>query len=126
MDEMFCGVASPSRGSLPSGAGRVPPPPYPQRPRRADERSHIVVAVGESREPLVLRGRPVRFGDLVAAVRPLAAKAYAARLAPPPSAEVHGEEALRADPLAIFPPFTRIAAFTGSAMATGGRARSGN
>jgi hypothetical protein len=33
---------------------------------------------------------------------------------------------MNADPLAIFPPFTRIAAFTGSAMATGGGARSGN
>jgi len=44
-----------------------------------------LAAVGEEREPLVLRGRPVHFGDLVAAVRPLAAKAYAARPAPPPA-----------------------------------------
>jgi hypothetical protein len=42
-------------------------------------------AMGESREPLAVRGKPVRFGDLVAAVRPLAAKPYQARPASPPS-----------------------------------------
>ena len=40
--------------------------------------------MGESREPLSLQGWPVRFADLVAAVRPLAAKAYAPRPALPP------------------------------------------
>src|SRR3954452_3338498 len=34
-----------------------------------------LAALGESREPLVLQSRPVRFADLVAAVRPLAADA---------------------------------------------------
>jgi hypothetical protein len=43
-----------------------------------------LAAVGESREPLVLQSRPVRFADLVAAVRPLAAKAYSPRPEPPP------------------------------------------
>jgi hypothetical protein len=37
-----------------------------------------LAAMGESAEPLTLDGRPVRFGDLVASVRPLAAKALAA------------------------------------------------
>ncbi|HEY4591841.1 MAG TPA: hypothetical protein VIJ61_05495, partial [Thermoanaerobaculia bacterium] len=44
-----------------------------------------LAAMGESREPLSLQGRPVRFADLVAAVRPLAAKAYAPRPASPPA-----------------------------------------
>ncbi len=42
-----------------------------------------LAAMGESREPLTLQERPVRFADLVAAVRPLAAKAWAPRPAPP-------------------------------------------
>lgn len=44
-----------------------------------------LAAAGESREPLTLDGRPVRFGDLVAGVRPLAAKALAAPRSAPPS-----------------------------------------
>jgi hypothetical protein len=42
-----------------------------------------LAAVGESREALSSQGRPVRFADFVAAVRPLAAKAYVAKSAPP-------------------------------------------
>jgi hypothetical protein len=45
-----------------------------------------LAAAGESPEPLVLRGHPVRFSDLVAAVRPLAAKTFEARPVPPPNA----------------------------------------
>ncbi|MEA2602479.1 MAG: hypothetical protein QOF89_3471 [Acidobacteriota bacterium] len=45
-----------------------------------------LAAAGESRTPLVLDGRPVRFSDLVAAVRPLAAKALPAPRPPAPPA----------------------------------------
>jgi hypothetical protein len=41
-------------------------------------------AAGESREPMVLGGKAVRFADFVAAVRPLAAKALAAPRPPRP------------------------------------------
>jgi hypothetical protein len=41
-------------------------------------------AAGESREPIVRDGKPVRFADFVAAVRPLAAKALAAPRPPRP------------------------------------------
>jgi hypothetical protein len=42
-----------------------------------------LAAVGESREALAFHGRPVRFADMVAAVRPLAAKAYVPKSGPP-------------------------------------------
>ena len=42
-----------------------------------------LAAAGESREPLLFHGRPVRFADLAAAIRPLAAKAYQPRPAAP-------------------------------------------
>ncbi|MFY9825949.1 MAG: matrixin family metalloprotease [Thermoanaerobaculia bacterium] len=49
----------------------------------------VGAAAGESRQPIVLDGRPVQFRDLVAAVRPLAAKAFVvARPAPPPAAHL--------------------------------------
>jgi matrixin len=54
-----------------------------------------LVAAGEDRTPLVLDGRPVRFSDLVAAVRPLAAKAL-----PPPGPPTRSLPAKTWDPAA--------------------------
>lgn len=52
--------------------------------REVPGKSGSFAAAGESREPMVTGGKAVRFADLVAAVRPLAAKALAAPRPPGP------------------------------------------
>ena len=68
-----------------------------------------LAAAGESRTPLELDGRPVRFSDLIAAVRPIAAKA----LPPPPVPPTRSLPAKTWDPAAApapvagsLPPFS--------------------
>ena len=75
--------------------------------REVAEKSGGLAAAGESREPMVTGRKAVRFADLVAAVRPLAAKALA--VPPPPRPEVptlpakRWDLAARPSPLSVAP-----------------------